>query len=230
MNQILNTSQFLYHGTARPIEGDKILPASVHGKGSYWGNTGHTRGEPSENHAWAIGDEHQAWGFALDRADFDLLEHPEDADGHPVSPRARVYAVHPNEHMSAGGDTSVPGEIKAPHFDIAHPLDIQPGHQGTFPGVNWNRHVDPKTYLPGDEDANHPSDESIKYGHRLGVWGAETANARLHEDARQDDIHQRIDRQNAVVGNGPKAGPPPQDTMLPGMSKDGRRYQENRHR
>lgn len=229
MNSNLSKSQFVYHGTARPVEGTQILPAKVHGKGSYWGNTGHGRGEPSEEHAWAIGDEHRAWEFALDRADFHIMEGAERGEEHPIAPRARVYAVHPNEHMTSGRDSSIPGELKAPHFDISHPIDTRPGHQGTFPQVNWNKHVKGDTYLPGDEDANHPSDLSVQFGHRLGVWGEESAHDQMHRQAREDDIHMTLDRQDAVLGT-KRNGPPPNDDMLPGMSRDGRNYQKNRPR
>lgn len=196
--------QFLYHGTAKDVQGAQILPASVHGGHSYWGDTGSTRGEPSQDHAWAHPDEDKTWEFAHDRANFELVSEGRRLGEDPVIPRARVFALHPNENQSPGGDPSIPGEVKSTHFDIAHPIDTMPGRQGTFPGVNWNEYTkgSKSRYLPGDEDANHPTDLSIQFGHRAGVHGnygqPERTIEHLQHAAQQEDVERSVDRRVAV--------------------------------
>lgn len=215
--------QFLYHGTTREIEG-QILPAKVHGGQSYWGATGgDVRGEASEDYAWAHPHETKTWDAAMDRTNFHYQQWDE-SNPHPIAPRARVYAVHPNENQSPGNDVSMAGEIKSTHFKIAHPIDIMPGHQGTFPEVNWNEHVKADTYLPGDEDANHPSHLSVQFGHHAGVWG-QAGVERLHEDAKKEDIDRWLDREHSVVS---RFTHQPKPDMIPGMSTDDRKYMRPR--
>jgi hypothetical protein len=194
----LNDQQFLYHGTARDI-GERVLPAAVHGGHSYWGSTGTTRDEPARDHAWAHPNEAATWDMALDRANFHL------ATGSKVAPRARVYAVHQNHQQSPGHDTSIPGEMKAPHYDVAHPIHTMPGRQGTFPDVNWNQHVthpdgSPR-WLPGDEDANHPSHLSVQFGHEHGVYGdVERAVGGLQRKAGEEGTERSIARSEEAQG------------------------------
>jgi hypothetical protein len=219
--------QFVYHGTARPIEGDQIVPAKVHGKGSYWGTTGSSRDEPAEDHAWAHPDEHVAWDAAMDRKQHHVIE-----EGAEIEPRARVFALHPSPLQTPGGDKSMAGELKAPHFDIAHPLDTMPGHQGTFPQVNWNEHVTHKSgeprYLPGDEDANHPSDLSVQFGHNVGVWGEEAAHNQLHHQARDENTERSLERSLDISGKNWFRNASTKPDMLPGMSSDDRKYMRPR--
>ena len=47
-------------------------------------------------------------------------------------------------------------------FKVKQRLDIMPGHQGTFPEVNWNRFKKDGPYHGGE--ANHPTDEQVRYG------------------------------------------------------------------
>lgn len=223
--------QFLFHGTAQPIKGDKILPAVVHGGHSYWDDYGTERGEASREHAWAHPDENVAWTAASDRVNNHFSATQESG---PHLPRGRVYALHPNAQQSPGHDKSMAGEIKAPEFDIAHPVDIKPGHQGTFPEINWNEHVHDHTsrvgnyeVLPGEEDANHPTHLSVQFGHRAGMHGnpmegdpgePHRAVGHLQQAARDEDLNHYIDRANAVGGalHQPRAAR--EDVALPGMS------------
>jgi hypothetical protein len=210
--------QFLYHGTVHDIEG-QILPAKVHGGRSYWGDVGSERGEPAKEHAWTHPDESVAWDAAMDRVNNHYRE------GEEFAPRGRVYAAHPNAEQTPGSDKSMSGEVKSTHFDIAHQIDIMPGHQGTFPEINWNQHVKtsrPGGYLPGEEDANHPSNLSAQFGHQTGymdyIHGDEkTAIGRLHETAEKEGIDRYIDRLDSR-GQGEVRGPEgTQDDPLPGM-------------
>lgn len=192
MSDPLNPDQFLYHGTAKDIVGDKILPAVEHGQGSYWEDTGSGRGEPAEEYAWAHPSEDSVWEFAADRASNGVYPAFSGA-------RASVYAVRPNEHQSPGRDPSIPGEVKAPYFDIEERIDIMPGRQGTFPEVNWNKYVD-EYKRPYREDANHPSNLSVQFGHKQGAKvdhlspeDADRAMSRnLVEQARSEDDERHI--------------------------------------
>lgn len=205
----LNSQQFLYHGTASDIKGDKILPATVHGGHSHWGDAGTEWGEPSKDHAWAHPDEQETWHFAMDRSLHAGINSERRAGAD--YPRPRVHAVEPNDQMTPGSG-GVKGEFKAPHFNIAHTVDIMPGRQGTFPEVNWNEHVTQMSKLPEDEDANHPKDKSVTFGH-ANPW-ADHWNGPMRQEARDMDTQhymQGLDDRNIK----PKyEGPEP---TLPGM-------------
>lgn len=201
--------QFLFHGTASSIKGDKILPAKVHGGLSHWGDAGtDTRGEPANAHAWAVPDEARAWDFAMDRVIHTRSEQN-------WNPRARVYALHPNAQQSAGHDASIPGEVKAPHFDIAERRDTMPERQGTFPEINWNNHT-VHTAFTDDEDANHPRNLSVQFGHRYSQWG-DHPRGPLLEAGQKEDTNRRLDRLQAVASKMPKNRDAMKDDPLPGM-------------
>jgi hypothetical protein len=54
-----------FHGTKAELNvGDHIVPATVHGKGSVWGNFGDMDGQASREHAFAASDWHTAQYFA----------------------------------------------------------------------------------------------------------------------------------------------------------------------
>jgi len=203
----LNSQQFLYHGTAMDVEGGKVLPASEHGKGSYWGSTGQSRGEAANKHAWAVPDEERAWNFAHDRV-------VHTSNEHDWNPRARVYAVHQNEAQSPGHDKSIPGEVKAPHFDVAQRHDIMPGRQGTFPEVNWNNHVQHTGLFRENEDANHPTNLSVQFGHKYSHEG-DHWNGQMRRQAAKEDLARSMERGDAV--GAPLAALRTKDPMLPGM-------------
>lgn len=207
---VLNEGQFLYHGTTSDIKGGKILPAKVHGGHSHWGAAGAEWGEPSHDHAWVHPDENLAWSIAMDRS-----IHTANTNSDHETPRARVYAVKPNEQMTPGSG-GVAGEFKAPHFDIAHPVDVMPGRQGTIPGVNWNNHVTTTSRFPDDEDANHPRNNSVLFGHD-NSWG-DHWNGPMRKAAQDEDIQrymQRLDDRNIK----PKFRPDPEQP-LPGMMNE----------
>ena len=187
--------QFLYHGTTREIKG-QVLPAEVHGGHSYWDTTGSTRDEPARKFAWAHPDEGVTWDAAHDRVNAHIISDAEANGGEdPPLRRARVYAVKPNANQSPGHDPSLPGEVKSTHFDIVHQIDTMPGRQGTFPDVNWNEYTkgSRSRYLPGDEDANHPSNLSVQFGHRLGVHEDEAVTL-AHNEALDEDTQRALNR------------------------------------
>jgi hypothetical protein len=142
----LNPQQFpLFHGTAHPLEGDKILPGKEIGR-SQWKDAGEIHGERSSDHAWASPDEPLAWNYA--RVASGHLDHTDPAN------RPRVHEVAPHPEMRRGStntfDETGGDEYYAPHFKttgVVH--DIKPGHQGTFPTINWQQ-------FATSGDANHP--------------------------------------------------------------------------
>lgn len=212
----LNPQQFLYHGTTAKIEG-QVLPAKVHGGQSFWGDTGSSRGEAANEHAWAHPDEELTWMFAHQRVIHSSIEND-------WNPRARVYAVHPNKEQTPGNDPSIEGEVKAPKFDIAHPIDTMPGRQGTFPEINWNHHIE--HLAAEDEDANHPKNLSVQFGHRYGRWGDHPRGDMMME-AQKEDLERYMDRSKAL-GTDLRINPNKDQPMLPGMSSDDRKYMRPR--
>lgn len=155
----LNETQFpLYHGTSKDIEGGFVRPAAGehgHGKGSWWGSANESRGEAAKDYAWAAKSEDDAWAFAG------------QGSARGATTRPRVYEVEDAQRTgSAGGDKSITGgEVKSSvGFAIKGQIDTAPGRQGTFPEVNWHQFADQRGI--SSWEANHPTDEAIKYGHR----------------------------------------------------------------
>lgn len=166
-----------YHGTTANIT-DVVRPAHDVGKNV----SEHSLGDPGDmsegSHAFASrNDENYAWHAA--------------ETFHKNGRRPRVYEVeeaqdkepgpwndlHPNFYHhadEAGYDTSDPDDPPSSQdewgsrtgWKVKNRIDIKPGHQGTFPQVNWNRFKDPMRYGGPSYgmDANHPSDEHVAYG------------------------------------------------------------------
>jgi hypothetical protein len=57
------------------------------------------------------------------------------------------------------------GEYVASHFKPTGQIDIKPGHQGTFPNLNWNQFG----RIEGN-DYNHPSPDAVATGHDYGEY------------------------------------------------------------
>lgn len=127
----------LYHGTAADL-GGRVLPASVHGGHSNWGDMGAGLGQPSREHAFATHDEGTAWEFA-------------DTASRQTGNRAYVATVEPEGPIRKGQFHSGLHEYVAPSFKVTGRLDTMPGRQGTFPQVDWNKYR-----AEGFKDANHP--------------------------------------------------------------------------
>lgn len=167
----LNPDQF-FHGTTHEITG-MVTPARVAGTRV----SGHSEGDPGNmsggDHAFAIrNDEDYAWRAAL--------------QFHNNGQRPRVYEVepaadmrpgpwhkdHPDFARHAAANNHDPATIHQDEwgsrtgFRVKSQIDIAPGHQGTFPEVNWNQF---RKQGHGGYDANHPSDDRIKWGGLGGI-------------------------------------------------------------
>lgn len=164
----LNPQQF-FHGTTYDVS-DKVLPAKTAGTKV----SGYSEGDPGDlsqgDHAFAIrNDEDYAWRAAI--------------QFHNNGGRPRVYTVDPAPDMKPGPwnkehrDFSYHVASRVNHsdpealhqdewaskegFNVTGRVDIAPGHQGTFPQLNWNQF---RGEGHGGYDANHPSDAVIKWG------------------------------------------------------------------
>jgi hypothetical protein len=176
----LNPDQF-FHGTTHNITDGMVRPADHADKPV----SEYSFGDPGDmsegDHAFAIrNDENYAWHAAgtfhkngrrprvyevsaphdmtpgpYNKAHPDFLAHNEldDPTGeYPPSKEdiAEAERNHQDEWASKTG------------FPVKRRIDIMPGHQGTFPSVNWNRYKDgAPAWGP---DANHPSDAHIEHG------------------------------------------------------------------
>lgn len=167
--------QQFFHGTTHDIPvGGYIVPAKQSGR-SQWNGAGYG-GQRSESHAFATGKEHEAWHFAdtagtIQRSQY-LHGYADEAPGrvrvHVVdaAPKMRYGIYNPKNfnHDSRNGSWD---EYTAPRFKSKGTIDIKPGHQGTFPQLNWNQFGGPD--FPYHQDANHPTDEQIEKGHQRPV-------------------------------------------------------------
>lgn len=163
--------QEFFHGTIHNIGvGEGVLPGQKVGH-TNWGDTGKNLGQPSEAHAFATSDEGIAWTFAQ-RAHRMNSYNPDF-----VPDRVRVYRVAPNDQMEMGvhnrhhpdyyrnfpeGGEDLK-EYVAPHFTVTERVDTMPGHQGTFPQLNWAQFAHP--HLDQFADVNHPEPLDIERGH-----------------------------------------------------------------
>ena len=179
----LNPDQF-FHGTSQNIAvGEKVLPAKAVGVTPNWksrgvGNTSGAR------HAYASTSEEVSWRFA----------HTAIAEGRP-----RVYEVAPNpdsqlglyhsEHPRYAKNQSREDlkEHVASHWDTVRQIDTKPGHQGTFPELNWNQFRGPK--VSRYTDVNHPTPEDVTAGHMGSGMYHETLR-KLYGDT--DEVKRQI--------------------------------------
>lgn len=163
----------LFHGSGQDIS--KVRPSQEHGVSTF-GDAGKGTTQVAKEHAFATTSEHDAWYFA-GRAHG--AYHQRDETGAPVRPRVYTVAPHPDMQMGLrnserpggprpsrfGLNNPDKGEYTAPHFNVTGRIDIKPGHQGTFPQINWNQF--PKGNFNGpyvSDDLNHPSKEDEEFG------------------------------------------------------------------
>lgn len=182
-NDHLHQRQF--HGSASDIT-DRVLPAEQVGQ-QMWKGYRTSGGRPAKTVAFATTSENTAWRFAGQAAEhmqsmerdrrFAATGRVADYHSHVVLPRSRVYEVashpeqepgvnnaeHPNWKRNSRGGRENHREVIAPHFDVVGRHDIKPGHQGTFPQLNWNQfHVGGGGGLV---DTNHPTHGDVEGGH-----------------------------------------------------------------
>lgn len=185
-----------FHGTRHDIEGGWVEPADKVGKQVSEASLGDPGGLSGGNHAFAVrGDEGYAWHAA------------QEFHNQQIG-RARVYEVHPTrdrypgpwnpehrdfrENVRARGydpDEAGQDEWASPTgWKVKSRIDIKPGHQGTFPQVDWEKHAVRLWTLPRRTDFNHPTDETI-------AMGGEGALARKYLDRETErDLHGRLHR------------------------------------
>lgn len=167
MSSNLSQPQFgsLFHGTIHPLEGDTLRPGQRFGATTPGQDPWASHGQSRKDYVSATDDEGTAWNFAA-------MAHGQRVHGSGEDTRLRVHEVEPNEQTRIGVENAEhpvlqrafdedwytkpkpAGEHVAPEFKVKRTLDIKPGHQGTFPGEDWNRYR-----TGGHEDANHPSGE-----------------------------------------------------------------------
>jgi hypothetical protein len=137
-----NLSPQQFHGSTHDFApGDKVLPNDQVGAHS---------DSRSGAKAYATTHEDTAWSFAGWNA--------------KRGKRPRVFTVTPGPNAKSGFDPKEnrsTGEVEADHFTVTGAHDTQPGHQGTFPQLNWaqfsTRHDDHAGFSvnhpdPGEED------------------------------------------------------------------------------
>lgn len=162
-------NESFFHGTVHDIGvGRHVLPGKVAGKRNKRPSMGYAK-QRSEDHAYAAEDEATAWDFATSRAMNSRLQAGKEGHASPPAQRARVYEVAPHpmmrkgvyhpDHPNNNPENGKEREWIAPKFKITGVHDIMPGHQGTFPNINWNQF----SSVAGIWDANHPSD--VEEGH-----------------------------------------------------------------
>lgn len=174
-----------FHGTTHDIAGGYIVPANQSGK-SQWGTQGYG-GQMSSQHAFATESESIAWDFGTQAG---AMKRSEAEHGYSDAPdRVRVHQVAPNPLMKPGVyhpahpnyNTYEGGNLKewvAPKFRSTGTIDIKPGHQGTFPSLNWHQFASKN--LDWGQDVNHPHDQDIDEGHLM--------KSRPGEDFRRHSI------------------------------------------
>ena len=178
----LNPQQF-FHGTTSPIKDGMVRPANDVDKSV----SEYSMGDPGDmsegDHAFVTRDENYAWNAAgtfhrngmrprvyetgpapdmkpgpWNKDHPDILKHLElDDDSNHFGPRDKwtteqVDRLHQPEYASKTG------------FPVRQRIDIMPGHQGTFPEINWNRFKEGGHRSQGLYETNHPEDNQVRYG------------------------------------------------------------------
>lgn len=164
MSDNLSPHQFgrLFHGSVSDLRGTHLVPGQYGGASAAQDEWKH-HGQSKNDYVSATNDESKAWHFA-DLASAQRLGR---------TGRTRVYEVEPNEQTKIGIENldhpvlqqafrekwwkkpQPAGEHVAPSFRVIAQHDIKPGHQGTFPTINWNQ-FKAKGKVG---DANHPPPE-----------------------------------------------------------------------
>lgn len=155
-------NESFFHGTVHDIGvGHYVLPGKTTGKRNMPPSKGYAR-QRSADHAYAAENEARAWDFADQRAMNSRIQAGREGHSSPSAQRARVYEVAPHPMMRKGvyhsdhpdhvPDNGADQEWIAPKYKVIGVHDTKPGHQGTFPNINWNQF----SIVSGISDANHP--------------------------------------------------------------------------
>lgn len=190
-----NKDATLYHGTTHVIRDGVVRPADAVDKNVSEYSMGDPGDMSEGDHAFATKDENYAWNAAgtfhkngrrprvyetepahdmvpgpwnKEHPDFLMhhgLDDPNDYHVAPGSEDEETHAYAKEAAENARTELHQPEYASKTGFPVRSRLDIMPGHQGTFPTVNWNRFKPADTSPAYGPDANHPSDEAIEYGH-----------------------------------------------------------------
>lgn len=190
-----NKDKPLYHGTTANIP-DVVQPANAVDQHVSEYSMGDPGDMSEGDHAFATHDEHYAWRAAQtfhrngrrprvyevnpapdmkpgpwnkDHPDFlyhHELDDPDDYDVVPGSDDEQMHEMTKELAEKARTNLHQPEYGSPTGFPVRKRIDIMPGHQGTFPQVNWNRYKDPVKYGGPSYgvDANHPNDEHVEHG------------------------------------------------------------------
>lgn len=172
--EALQPAQFpqrLFHGSVSELRGDHLQPGGGLGASGGQDEWKHL-GQSKNDYVSASERENTAWDFAH-KASGQLLGN---------TPRPRVYEVEPNAqtkmgvehadspHMRRAWDEDwyrkpqPAAEWVSPQFKVTAQHDTRPGSQGTFPSIDWRKHVDPrKKNASGALWANHPHHSNPEY-------------------------------------------------------------------
>lgn len=179
--------QELFHGTVANIKDEVVRPAGRGSAGSKHGSVGYRWGQRSDEHAFATETEGNAWKWAQNTAwDYKAPEPRQRVYKVAAGPEAKIGVYHPDHPRWKGNPPpgefdSFPEWVSRKGFNVTEQIDTKPGHQGTFPSVNWNTL---KT-RGWSSDANHPDWDTVRYGAPM------TASRQQYEDAMWDDEKDR---------------------------------------
>lgn len=176
-----------FHGTRYDIR-HTVLPGGRAPHRNWFGE------DNPHGKAFATTDEDIAWDYA------------KGAEGNWDKRRTRVYEVAPSAKREPGTwNKQHPGhsgldredmkEWMAPSWKVRRRIDIKPGHQGTFPQLNWNQfasHEGPNKVQQGD--VNHPTPRQVESGHGLGSWSPPEREEHHPEVHGQQSMFEHVDR------------------------------------
>lgn len=192
-----------HHGTIHAIKDGMVRPANDADKNV----SEYSMGDPGDlsegDHAFAIRNrEGYAWYAAknfhpsLRRARVYEVEPAHDMVPGPHNKEHPDFVLHHQDEIGTPDDYPTHEayqyqveDARASHhqdewasptgFKVKNRLDIQPGHQGTFPGISWGRYSE----HPYNQRVNHPSDDDVQYG---------TTNS-------LEDVHRHALKEHAAV-------------------------------
>lgn len=169
----------MFHGTGHEVSpGSAIVPGKEFGQSSFRHGGRGPRGKAHSESAFATTSEAAAWHFADTSATrFGGRPRVHEVDPHPdmepglYNREHRTFARRSREDPSIAKYADKWQEWAAPSLrPTGRTIDIKPGHQGSFPHLNWNQFKAPNVYgdanhLTPDEVANGGAANSKQYAH-----------------------------------------------------------------